>query len=148
MKEQAIIIPVESPERHAERLQRITAYFARLDPTKPWQAIVGPWKKERTPRQNNAMFGVAYKTLGDYLGYTAPELHEVMLELYFGKVAYELLGVKKTRPRRTTTTNEAGERDVLDREEMSKFYNFIVQKAAEAGCYIEDPNPQLRTRAA
>jgi hypothetical protein len=148
MKEQTIIMPVESPERHAERLQRIAAYFARLDPTKPWQAIVGPWKKERTQRQNNAMFGVAYKTLGEFLGYTEKELHDVMLKLYFGEVHYELMGVRQTKPRRTTTTNEAGERDVLNREEMSKFYNFIVQAAAEQGCYIDDPNPMLRTRAA
>jgi hypothetical protein len=148
MKEQTIIMPVESPERHAERLQRIAAYFARLDPTKPWQAIVGPWKKERTARQNNAMFGVAYRTLSRYTGHTEHELHEVMCKLFFGEVEREVLGVKQKKPRRTTTTNEFGERDVLSREDMSTFYNFIVQTAAEAGCYIDDPNPALRTRAA
>lgn len=148
MKEQTIIMPVESPERHAERLQRIAAYFARLDPTKPWQAVVGPWKKERTQRQNNAMFGVAYKALSDFTGHTEPELHDIICRLYFGEVHEEVLGVRQTRPRRTTTKNEAGERDVLSRDEMSKFYNFIVQTAAEQGCYIEDPNPMLRTRAA
>jgi hypothetical protein len=58
------------------------------------------------------------------------------------------MGVRQTKPRRTTTTNEAGERDVLSRDDMSRFYNFIVQTAAEQGCYIEDPNPMLRTRAA
>ena len=62
MKDQTIIMPVESPERHAERIQRIAAYLSRLDATKPWQMIVGPWKKERTLRQNNAMFGVASTT--------------------------------------------------------------------------------------
>lgn len=148
MKEQTIIVPVESPERHAERLQRIAAYFARLDASKPWQIIVAPWKKERTPRQNNAMFGVAYKTLGEFTGYTENELHDVMLRAYFGEVHYELMGLRRVKPRRTTTTNEAGERDVLSRDDMSKYYNFIVQKAAEIGCYIEDPNPMLRTRAA
>lgn len=148
MKEQTIIMPVESPERHAERLERIAAYLARLDASKPWQLIVGPWKKERTQRQNNAMFGVAYKTLGDFMGHTEVELHDVMLRLYFGEVHYEVMGVRTVKPKRTTTTNEAGERDVLSRDDMSRFYNFIVQKAAEIGCYIEDPNPQLRTRAA
>jgi hypothetical protein len=148
MKEQTIIMPVESPERHAERLQRIAAYFARLDPTKPWQAIVGPWKKERTARQNNAMFGVAYKTLGDFTGYTDTELHDLMCRAYFGETESELMGNRVLRPVRTTTKNERGERDVLSRDEMSRFYNFIVQKAAEIGCYIEDPNPMLRTRAA
>lgn len=148
MKEQTIIMPVESPLRHGERLERIAAYLARLDASKPWQLVVGPWKKERTLRQNNAMFGVAYKTLGDFMGHTEVELHDVMLRLYFGEVHSEVMGVRTVKPKRTTTTNEAGERDVLSRDDMSRFYNFIVQKAAEIGCYIEDPNPQLRTRAA
>ena len=148
MKARPIIMPVETPEERAERVRRITAFLFRLDPAKPWQLAVEPWKKERTQRQNNAMFGVAYKTLSSFTGYTELEIHDVMLKLYFGEVHYELMGLRKTKPRRTTTTNEAGERDVLSREEMSKYYNFIVQTAAEQGCFIEDPNPMLRTRAA
>lgn len=148
MKERPIVMPVESPERRGERIQRIAAFLSRLDGSKPWELLVRPWKKERTLRQNNALFGVAYKTLSDFTGYTEPQLHDVMLKLYFGEVHEEILGIRETRPRRTTTTNEDGERDVLNREEMSKFYNFIVQTAAEQGCYIEDPNPLLRTRAA
>jgi hypothetical protein len=148
VKERPIILPTEAPERRAERIQRVAAFLSRLDGGKPWELLVRPWKKERTMRQNNAMFGVAYRTLSDFTGHTEPELHDVMLRLYFGEVHYELMGVRKTKPRRTTTTNEAGERDVLSRDDMSRFYNFIVQTAAEAGCYIDDPNPQLRTRAA
>ncbi|HEU4601781.1 MAG TPA: hypothetical protein VFS24_07425 [Steroidobacteraceae bacterium] len=148
MKARPIIMPVESPERRAERIQRVTAFLARLDGSKAWELSVKPWKKSRTPRQNNAMFGVAYSTLSNFTGYTDEELHQLMLKAYFGEVEYELMGVKGTKPRRTTTTNEQGERDVLSREDFSKFYNFIVQKAAEIGCYIEDPNPMLRTRVA
>jgi len=148
MRERPIMMPVESPQRRAERIERIAAFLGRLDGTKPWELLVRPWKKPRTPRQNNAMFGVAYKTLSDFTGYSEPELHDVMLTLYFGKVEYEVLGVQKKKPRRTTTTNERGERDVLSREKFAEFYAFIEMKAAELGCYIESPNPRLRTRAA
>lgn len=148
MKERPIVMPVESPERRGERIQRVAAFLSRLDSSKPWELLVRPWKKERTQRQNNALFGVAYKTLSDFTGFTESELHDVLLRGYFGEVHREVMGVRQVKPRRTTTMNEAGERDVLDREEMSKYYNFIVQKAAEVGCYIEDPNPMLRTRAA
>lgn len=148
MKERPIVMPVESPERRGERIQRIAAFLSRLDGSKPWELLVRPWKKERTLRQNNALFGVAYKTLSDFTGFTEPELHDVLLRGYFGEVHYELLGVRRVRPKRTTTTNEQGERDVLSRDDMSAYYNFIVQKAAEIGCFIEDPNPMLRTRAA
>jgi hypothetical protein len=148
MKPRPIIMPVESPERRAQRAQGIVAFLLRLDPNRPWELLVQPFKKERTQRQNNAMFGVAYRTLSDFTGFTEPELHDLMCKAYFGEVEYELMGVAGTKPRRTTTKNEEGERDVLSREDMSRFYNFIVQKAAEIGCYIEDPNPMLRTRAA
>lgn len=148
MKYRPIIMPVESPERRAERIQRLAAFLSRLDGGRPWELLVQPWKKERTQRQNNALFGVAYKTLSDFTGHTEPELHDAMCKLYFGEVEREVLGVRERFPRRTTTKNEAGERDVLNREEMSKFYDFIVRTAAEYGCFIEDPNPMLRTRAA
>jgi hypothetical protein len=148
VKARPIIMPVESPEQRAERAQRIATYLARLDATRPWQLLVEPWKGERTARQNNAMWGPIYGPFCAFTGYTEPELHDTLLRLYFGEVEYEVLGVRKTKPKRTTTTNEAGERDVLSREKMAEFIEFVFQKAAEMGLYIEAPNPMLRTRAA
>lgn len=148
MKPRPIIMPAESPEERAKRIQRIAAFLLRLPADKAWELLPRPFKRTRTERQNNAMWGVAYKTLSDYTGYSEPEIHELMCRGHFGEVEDEALGMKRIRPRRTTTTNERGERDVLSRAAMSEFYAFVVQKAAEIGCYIEDPDPQLRTRAA
>lgn len=148
MPETKIILPVESQERRAERIQRIAAFLGKLPVDKPWQCMVGPFKKQRSDRQNNAMWGPAYKTLSDFTGHTEPELHDIICKLYFGEIEHTVLGVKSTKPRRTTTKNERGERDVLNTEKMAAFFAFIQMKAAEVGCYIEDPNPQLRTRAA
>lgn len=141
-------MPVETPEKRAERIQRIAAFLTRLPVDKAWELIPRPFRRKKTERQNNAMWGVAYKTLSDFTGHTEPELHEILLKLYFGEVEYELLGVKDTKPRRTTTTNEHGERDELSREKMAEFFSFIQMKAAEIGCFVDDPNPALRTRAA
>lgn len=148
MKERPIVMPVESQERRAERIQRIAAFLARLDGGKPWELLVKPWTKPRTGRQNNAMWGPIYGPFSQYTGYTEPELHELMCRAYFGEVEDEALGMRRIKPRRTTTTNELGERDVLPRDKMADFISFVMQKAAEIGCYIEDPNPMLRTRAA
>lgn len=148
MKERPIIMPAESPERRAERIKRIAAFLTRLPADKAWELIPRPFKRKKTDRQNNAMWGVAYKTLSDFTGHSEPELHEIMLKLYFGEVEYEAFGVRQTKPRRTTTTNEQGERDDLSREKMADFFSFIQMKAAEIGCFIDDPNPMLRTRAA
>lgn len=148
MKERPIIMPVESPERRAERIQRIAAFLGKLDGAKPWELILRPFKRSRTGRQNNALWGVAYKQLSDFTGFTEVELHELFCKAHFGEVSYELMGISGTKPRRTTTTDENGERDVIGRDEMAKFYALIEQKAAEIGCYLESPDPMLRTRAA
>lgn len=141
-------MPAEPPERRAERVRRVTDFLFRLPADKPWQLTVEPFTKERTGRQNNAMWGPIYGPLSAFTGHTEPELHDVMLKLFFGEVEREVLGVRQRVPRRTTTTNERGEREPLSREKMAEFISFILQKAAEYGCYIEDPNPILRTRAA
>ena len=75
MKERPIIMPVESPERRAERIQRIAAFLGKLDGAKPWELILRPFKRSRTGRQNNALWGVAYKQLSDFTGFTEVELH-------------------------------------------------------------------------
>lgn len=147
-RERPIIMPVESPEKRAERIERIKAFLLRLPCDKAWEVLPRPFKRLRTARQNNAMWGPIYGPFCAFTGYTEPELHDTMLKLYFGEVEYEVLGVWKKKPRRTTTTNEDGERDVLSRDKMAEFIAFVMQKAAEMGCYIEDPNPMLRVRAA
>lgn len=144
----SIILPVETPEQRSQRAQRIAGFLSRLETGKPWEVIVRPWKKSRSDRQNNALFGVAYKTLSEFTGSLDHELHDHFLRAFFGEVEYETLGVKRTKPRRTTTTNEAGERDPLNTEDFARFYAFVQQTAAGIGCWIDDPNPMLRTRAA
>jgi hypothetical protein len=148
VKERPIIMPAELPQNRAERLQRVAAFLARLPADKPWELVVRPWKKPRTGRQNNATWGVAYGVLSDFTGHTEVELHDIMCRLFFGEVSYECMGKRMTKPRRTTTTNERGERDVISREDMARFYDLIVRTAAEQGCYIPDPDPLLRVRAA
>lgn len=148
MKKRPIILPVEPQEKRAERIRRVTDFLFRLPADKAWELTVEPFKLERTGRQNNAMWGPIYGPFSAFTGYTEAELHDTMLKLFFGEVTYEVLGIVQKKPRRTTTTNEKGERDVLSRERMAEFIEFIFQKAAELGLYIEAPNPMLRTRAA
>lgn len=107
-----------------------------------------PPKTDRSERQNNALWGVAYPPLVDHTGHTAPELHDHFLRAWFGEVEYEVLGKKRLRPRRTTTTDESGKRDLLGTDEFASFYAFLQQQGSEMGVYIPDPNPMLRVRAA
>lgn len=147
MKDRPIIWPAEPQEQRAERVRRFEAFLFRLPADKPWELLVKPFTKTRTGRQNNAAWR-AITQFADFCGYEPEELHEELLKMHFGEVEYEVLGQRRTRPRRTTTTNEAGERDVLNTEEMAKYFDFVMRKAGELGLYIEDPVPHLRTRAA
>ena len=97
--------------------------------------------KERSDAQNNALFGVAYKALSEFTGFTAPELHDVFLRAYFGEVEKTVMGVTTKKARRTTTTDEDGKRSKLSTVEFNAFYSFIQQKGAEIGCWVPDPDP-------
>jgi hypothetical protein len=123
-------------------LARIVAVLSALAKDVAWKITIARVKKERSDPQNSALFGVAYKALGEFTGYTAPELHDVFLRAYFGTVEREIFGEITTRPRRTTTTDENGQRNKLSTVEFNAFYAFVQQKGAEIGCWVPDPDPR------
>jgi hypothetical protein len=122
-------------------LTRIVAVLSALAKDVAWKITIARVKKERSDPQNNALFGVAYKALSEFTGYTAPELHDVFLRAYFGTVEREIFGEIITRPRRTTTTDENGAKNKLSTVEFNAFYEFVQQKGAEIGCWVPDPDP-------
>ena len=122
-------------------LANVIAHIQSLPETKSWRIEIREAKKERTDAQNRALFGVAYPALSEATGYTPDELHEAFCRKFFGTVGVTIMGQIVTRPRRTTTTNENGERDVLPRMEFSAFYAMVQQVGAEAGVYVPDPEP-------
>ena len=109
----------------------------------PWKIEARPYRKDRSAEQNAALWGVAYPPIMEATGLRGEkdkeELHEYMCGEYFGWVEYSILGKRKVRPRRTTTTNEDGNRDLLDTVVMADFYGFVQQRAAENGIYVPDP---------
>lgn len=141
-------MPAESPARRKERLEGIWDFLMALPYDKAWEVLVRPPKADRSERQNNALWGVAYPPLTEHTGHTAPELHDHFLRAWFGVVEYQVLGETHSRPRRTTTTDQNGNRDVLGADEFATFYAFLQQQGAELGVYVPDPDPLLRVRAA
>jgi len=133
---------------HRERtLDNLAGFIRRLPGNKAWTVTVAPFAKERTSPQNRALFGLAYPPLVEATGHTVEELHTVMCELYFGAVEYEVLGQRKTRPFRTTTTDQDGKRSVMSRTEFSDFYACVQRIGAGIGVYIPDPEPIIPEHA-
>jgi hypothetical protein len=122
-------------------LDQCTGFLGRLPKAKAWKVEITPYSKPRSLDQNAAAYGLAEKTLMEFIGERGEaakkRLHEDLCCGYFGEVK-TLTGRK---PKRTTTTDEFGERKVLDAKEFADFYEFIVQTAAEIGCFIPDPDP-------
>ena len=108
-------------------------------------------KRERSQSQLGALFGVAYKILMREIGLRGErekaELHDTFCGEYWGWRTVEVMGVPRQMPKRTTTTDEQGKRDVISTREQIDFYEFIQQRAAGMGWDIPDPDKNWRIRA-
>jgi hypothetical protein len=69
------------------------------------------------------------------------DLHQAFCGKKFGWVDVEVMGEIRRRPRRTTTTNDQGERDVLSTTEFADFWFMVQRIAAECGIDVPDPDP-------
>ena len=146
MKPQLYQLNANGPECPSVK-QRAHDFIDRLPSDKSWAIEVKPLVKKRSLDQNAATFGLAYKVIMEATGLEGEaerkQLHRDFCGDWFGWVDGPL---GQQRPRRTTTTNEHGERDVIDARDMAEFYNFIQRKAAEFGIDVPNPDPMLSQR--
>lgn len=90
---------------------------------------LGIVRRPRSGNQNRYLWGVVYKLLGDYFGYTCEEMHEVM--------KMELLKI----PGEDGKPDRIGSTAKLDTGEMENYLEKIRQWAAQKyGFYIPLPN--------
>src|SRR5437762_2696454 len=80
----SIILPREDVVRRSVRAQRIATFLAGLDPRRPWEVIVRPFKRSRSNQQNRYERGVACLLLSQAVGYEPEEVHEYLCGTYFG----------------------------------------------------------------
>ncbi len=129
-------------DRRCHVLANLHAFIDRLPLSKSWRIEIKELRKERTLEQNAAMFGVAYAAIMEATGVQGDaeqrQLHNDFCGEYFGWTEGPL---GQRRPVRTTTTNERGERDVIDTARMADFYAFVQRRAAEYGIDVPDPDP-------
>lgn len=147
-----ILFPKETAEQRHARAARVTAFLAGLSTQKAWEVIVKPFRRTRSNPQNAYERGVCCVLLAKAVGYEPDDIHDYLLGRYFGwkqqkcpKTPSNPRGVRDV-PVRTTTTNEYGERDVLDKQRYWDFVEFIQRFGAEHGVYIPDPDPEYATR--
>lgn len=116
--------------------------------TLPLEVTCRPWKPTRTNEQNNYLFGICYPPIAEAMGYEVDGdngIHAFMCGTHFGWVDKPVPKTPRNPegiasfPRRTTTRDENGDRDVLKGPEFSKFIDTVQRIAAKAGVFIPDP---------
>lgn len=88
---------------------------------KPLEMVIRPLKEDRT-QELNAAYWIALRKAAQSLGYSPNELHDTLLANYFGKHEVTVGTTTLEFPNRRTTTNEDGERDVLEHEAMKAYF--------------------------
>lgn len=134
-------------ENRRDAVLSLARALMRFLPGKPLTVKAARRVKERTSPQNAALWGVAYPAIRADTGNDLDDIHIAMCGSYFGWVEYEVLGQRKRKPRRTTTTDENGKRDVLSTIHFSDFWDHVQRAAAEYGIDVPDPDPQWREQA-
>lgn len=108
----------------------------------PLDVSCGPWKPTRSNEQNALLFGVVYPPIAEAMGYSVEDIHEYMLGRHFGWVDAKVPKTPRnpegleSRPFRTTTRDENGKRNVLKKDEFSKFLDTVERIAAQAGVFV------------
>lgn len=139
MNELTRVIPVEN---RREALILVCRAIMSFRPDKRLKLTLRLDKPEKTDLQTRALFGCAYKALMEQTGNDKDDLHTYFCGEFFSWVEHEVMGRKKLKPRRTTTRNEAGERDPLNTTDMAEFYDFVQRRAGMNGFDVPDPDPE------
>ncbi len=141
MPVQRYVLHAKDPAR-AGVLAHLHEFLERLPDTKSYTVELRLFYKSRTLPQGSALFGVAYDAIMEACGLRGKKdkeyLHQFFCEQFFGTVETPYGG---KRARRTTTTNERGEKELIDTRTMSEMYAFIQQYMAERGIDVPDPDP-------
>lgn len=128
---QTFILPAEDRD---PVLVRMGAFCMRAWPGQRVKVTVELYRKKRSLEQNSYLWGVVYPTMlregGD--GWTADDIHELMLGEWGGWEVIDLYGQKRKRPKRRSSK--------LNTTDFTDFVAYIQQFAAEQGIYIPDPN--------
>lgn len=117
-------------------LANVLDFLPRLPRDKSWQISVAQHHRKRTSKQNKALWGLAYKTIGETLGYDRADLeqlHEDLLCEFFGFDERGVLGHTRRIPK-----NRSSKLKTVD---FAAFFDFVQRKAAEYGVFIPDPDP-------
>ncbi len=149
IQEQSILLRKLMPR--VGTIKRIFDFLSDLPIGENIEVVIRPYRSSRSNEQNRYLNGCIYKILMDKTGYERDDISDYCCGLYWGEKEKRVprshdfpKGVKRV-PCRTTTTNEAGKRDVLTWDAFSDYVAFLQRYfAKECGIYLPDPDPNWK----
>jgi hypothetical protein len=122
-------------------------YIKTLPDHRVWAVMIDAREKPRSNRQSRYLRGVAYPLIVAKLGHKPDDWHQFFCGEFFGWLRRELPGGRfENIPRRTTTTDEKGKRDVMSAAAFCDLVILVQATAAAAGVDIPDPCEQVPDR--
>ncbi len=129
------------PKDRDKEIERIVTTARLIHPGKPVNVRFTIARPERTIPQVAYLHAVCYAMLSEHTGYEKEEIEEYLLGSYFGWKEKKLPGGRVSSvPIRRTTTDEEGNRDVLEGRKFWDFVEWIQRVAARQGLVIPDPS--------
>lgn len=133
------------PKDRQKEVGRVVAFLLSFAPGKAMNIRFTVAKPDRTLDENSYLWGVPYKMLSEHTGYEVEEISEYLCGAYFGWVEKKLPGGRvREVPRRTTTKDENGERDVLKFDDFWKYVRWIQRVGDNQGIRIPDPDKNYK----
>jgi len=116
--------------REEQNLAATQSFLAAINysPESPYEVSIGPYKKRRSLEMNN-LYWDWVTTIGDDLGYTKEEMHEVLMRKFLAPRVMEIDGEQV----------EVYSTRVLKVREMSEYMEHIARFAAEMGIALRHP---------
>lgn len=110
--------------------------FLEVQPL-PLDVQCEPWKQPRTLPQNAYLWAAVYAPLTERAGFSPEEWHEHFCGEHFGWLhSVKPSGESVSVPKRTTTRNEHGKRDVLKGKAFADFVTFVESECAKRGVFV------------
>ena len=104
----------------------------------PMEVSCEPWKEPRKLTANAYLWAFVYGPLAEVAGHDPEAWHEYFCIQHFGGVPHTKIdGSQEIRPKRTTTKDEQGKRDVLKGQAFNDFLMFVESECAKHGVFIE-----------
>lgn len=103
----------------------------------PLDVRCDPWREPRSLPQNAYLWAAVYAPLVERCGFDAESWHEYFCTAHFGAVhTVKPSGESVTTPKRTTTRDEHGKRDVLKGKAFADFVTFVESECAKRGVFV------------